>query len=62
MVAQNLHNLGFEFGDQIIVSGNGFTNTPGVFIAFQDDFLLWVAVVAGAPRLLATNTNNLTIS
>jgi len=55
-------HLELEFGDSIAVTGNGFSNTQGIFIAFQGDFLVWVAVVSGVVRLLSTDTTNLSIA
>ncbi len=59
---KHFNNLGLEFGDTILVGGNGFSNQQGIFIAFQDNFLVWVTFISGATRLLSTDTTNLTIA
>jgi len=55
-------HLEFDFGEKIYVTGNGFNNTQGIFIAFQDNFLVWVSYVNGETRLLSTDTTGLTIA
>lgn len=62
MDAAHLMNLGLEFGDTIYVTGNGFSNHQGVFIAFQGDFLVWVTNFGGAIRILSSDTSNITIA
>lgn len=54
--------LELEFGDSIAVTGNGFSNTQGIFVAFQENLLVWIAVVSGVVRLLSTDITNLSIA